>query len=162
MAAVCSFCGHEFSNVQVSSTVQNFFEKYDAIIQDAYEKNSAKEGDWAGALGATFADALRGGGGVSAGVKRQIGLIESYPIPNTKGDILEFALLASSRYKGVKEPGLFTRGMTGGNEKLEAFKLDEAWKAKCEQAYTKARISFGSDKDAIAEIENILKKKKII
>jgi hypothetical protein len=45
---------------------------------------------------------------------------------------------------------------------MEEFKLDDAWRVKCEQAYTKAKIAFGSDKAAIAEIESILKQKKLI
>jgi hypothetical protein len=50
----------------------------------------------------------------------------------------------------------------GAAEKMEQFQLDSAWKAKCEQAYNKAKISFGSDKQALEQIVEILRGKNII
>jgi DNA-directed RNA polymerase subunit RPC12/RpoP len=164
MTALCPDCGHEFSNVQANSAVQAFFDKLDAINQDVYEKEAAKEakGPLGGAMGAMFGiDAMaKTFSGTSAGAKRQIAMIESYPIPNSKEDILEFVLLASSRYKGLKKPLIPTA--MGAAQKTEEFKLDDAWRAKCEQAYTKAKIALSSDKSAISEIENLLRQKKII
>jgi len=161
MTAICSDCGHEFSNVQVSSTVRSFFEKLDAISQEVFEKAAAEEakgpvgGAWGVALGidrmARMGKTFRG---INAGTKRQIGLIEGYPIPNSKEDILEFLLLASSRYKGIRRP------LIPVAEKMEAFKLDDVWRVKCEQAYIKAKILLKSDKDGIVEIQNILKLNK--
>jgi len=164
MAVACSECGHEFSNVRASNAVREFFEKLDNIDQQVFEKEAAKEakGPLGGAVGAMLG--LDGMAkmftGTSAGAKRKISMIEGFPIPNSKEDIIEFILLASSRYRGAKKP-LITSSI-GAAQKMEEFKLDDAWRAKCEQAYTKAKLTFGSDKAAIAEIENILKKKKII
>ena len=166
MTAVCADCGHEFANVQVNTAVKDFFEKLDAINQDVYEKEASKDakGPLGGAMGAMFGldqmvkqrEALT----TSAGAKRQIGLIESFPIPNAKEDILEFILLASSRYKGIKKPNLFAKA--SGMASHDEYSIDAAWKVKCEQAYTKAKISFGSDKNAIEEITQLLKEKKIV
>jgi hypothetical protein len=164
MVAVCSECGHEFSNVQVSSTVQAFFEKLDAIDQAAYEKESAREakGPLGGAWGAMFGlDAMvKTFSGMSSDAKRKIAMIEGYPIPNSKEDITEFVLLASTRYKHAKKPLIPTA--IGAQQKMEEFQIDNAWRVKCEQAYSKAKFSFGSDRVAITEIERLLKEKKVI
>jgi RNA polymerase subunit RPABC4/transcription elongation factor Spt4 len=165
MAAVCSECGHEFSGVQASNTVHAFFEKLDTINQTIYEKevNQEAKEPLGGALGAMMGlDRMtKTFKGTSAGVKRQIAMIEGYPIPNSKEDIIEFIVLASSRFKGIKKP-LPLLSSAINVDANDEFKLDDAWRTKCEQAYTKAKISFGSDKDAIAQIESILKEKKII
>ncbi|MDR2543676.1 MAG: zinc ribbon domain-containing protein [Treponema sp.] len=163
MTAICSLCGLEFSNVKVSSTVQAFFEKLDAIQEDIYQKQSEKEANTSvkSAIGSLFAGSLGGAFmGASAGAKRQIGMIEGFPIPNSKEDIMEFVLIASGRYRGLKKPFIPT-GYDAA-EKAEQFKLDDAWRIKCGQAYTKAKITFGSDKEAINQIEMLLREKKII
>ena len=160
MQAVCAECGHEFSNVQVTNSVQSFFAKLDAIDSEVYANESAKEnkGPLGGAWGAMLGldQMTKMVQGTSAGAKRKIAMIEGYPIPNSKEDILEFVLLASTRYKGIKKP------LMPDPSKNEDFKLDSAWKAKCEQAYSKAKMTLSSDKEAIANIESLLKDKKII
>lgn len=167
MAAVCPSCGHEFNNVQVTNSIQAFFEKIDAIDQEVYEQQTAKEASQSqptnsifGALGASMSASLQGASGSSGG-KRKVALIEGYPIPNSKEDILEFTVLAASRLKGAKS-GYFGMRMGALPMMPDDQSLEQAWKAKCEQAYNKAKLSFGSDKDAIANIERILKEKKVI
>jgi hypothetical protein len=106
--------------------------------------------------------------GASAGEKRKMEMIEAYPIPNSKEDILEFVLLATSRIKEVKGAfgaklaglGLNTGGDVAGTKSTQRF--NEAWKVKCDQAYAKAKITFGSDKEALEQITSLLKEKKII
>ncbi|MDR2313804.1 MAG: zinc ribbon domain-containing protein [Spirochaetaceae bacterium] len=160
MTAVCPSCGHEFSNTQVANSVQIFFEKLDAIDNDVYEREAEKERSLAGSVGGIFSSMFATGG--SAGVKRKISMIEGYPIPNAKEDILEFIVFASSRFKGIKKPLPFMSVSAMSGPVAADLQMDAAWKTKCEQAYTKAKLSFGSDKDTIARIESILKEKKII
>lgn len=175
MTAICSSCGHEFSGVQANNAVQAFFEKLDAVSQSVFEAEAAAEVAKAtkkptgGAIGALLGlddMAMPTIKETSAGAKRQIAMIESFPIPNAKEAVIEFVLLASSRYKGAKKPlPEFLSGvnlMRGGTNQKEEYELDNAWKTKCEQAYTKAKMTFGSDQNAIAEIEKLLKQKKII
>mgnify|MGYP003436194760 FL=1 len=57
-------------------------------------------------------------------------MIRNFPIPNTKEDILEFLILASSNIIGEDEKDIF-----------------EAWTAKFEQGYQKALLLFGQDTD---------------
>ena len=63
-------------------------------------------------------------------IEQKVTLIRNYPIPNTKEDIFEFMILASSSVKGEFNEELFN-----------------AWIAKFEQCYQKASISFKGDQD---------------
>lgn len=67
----------------------------------------------------------------------RIELIKNYPIPNAKGDLFEFLLLASSNFDTKKY-----MESTGHTKAMQ-----EAWLAKMEQAYVKAETLFGNDKD---------------
>ena len=59
-------------------------------------------------------------------------MIRSFPIPNTKEDIIEFMILASSNILGEDERSIY-----------------EAWLAKFEQAYQKALILFAGGPDLV-------------
>lgn len=76
--------------------------------------------------------------------KQKITLIQSYPIPNNKGDILEFMILAATCF----EPG---ENVTGDAAKKD---VSYAWYAKVEQSYQKAKILFANDVDFI-KIQNV-------
>lgn len=66
--------------------------------------------------------------------KERANVIRSFPIPNTREDILELMILASSNMGGLQE-----------GEELSA------WKTKYEQCYQKARLAFG-DSAAFDEV----------
>ncbi len=57
-------------------------------------------------------------------------IIRNFPIPNTKEDIIEFMILASSNILGEDDQDIY-----------------EAWLAKFEQAYQKAQLLFSGDPD---------------
>lgn len=57
-------------------------------------------------------------------------MIRNFPVPNTKEDIIEFMILASSNILGEDERDIY-----------------EAWLAKFEQTYQKALIVFSGDSD---------------
>lgn len=72
------------------------------------------------------------------------GIIINYSVPNTKEDILEFMLLASSNIdvkKGIGD------------------RVSVAWLSKLEQVYEKAKISMGNTSD-FEQIERIYSQKK--
>lgn len=66
--------------------------------------------------------------------ERKIGIIENCFIPNTKEDIFEFMILAASH-------------IDMRDKRAKRDKLMLAWKKKFEQAYYKAKISFGDSED---------------
>ena len=152
MAAVCASCGNEFSNVQVANSVQSFFEKLDAVDREIFEKESAKE-PAGGALGAMFGvnEMVNIFAGPSAGEKRKISLIESFPIPNSKEDIFEFLFMAASRIKPL--PKMIGFGAKATQSEINSVKrMNEAWASKCQQAYNKAKIGLGTDQDAMTKL----------
>jgi len=82
--------------------------------------------------------------------EKKAALINSFPIPNTKEDILEFLAL-SVPLASVKlnwfDRNVYRRGQQ---------QLIKAWKAKAEQTIMKARFSMKDDVNALKEIDAYL------
>lgn len=78
-----------------------------------------------------------------------INLIRTFPIPNTKEDLFEFIILAGSNIREDRY-----------SSNLPKYKkeISDAWRAKFEQAYHKACISFAKD-PSLARIKEIYKTK---
>ena len=152
MIVKCPYCGHEYGGTGASGGVTAFFERLDALDQQLFEVEAAKEAN--GSLVKTlFTEMAKQIAGTSAGDKRKLEMIQNFPIPNSREDILEFVILASSRTTPV--PGLFsTASMT---EIRDAEKYNDAWNTKIKQAYEKAKVVFASDPQELRRIEQILK-----
>lgn len=60
--------------------------------------------------------------------KAKANLIRTFPIPNTREDILEFMILASTNIENSYQP-----------------EVSEAWSVQFEQAFSKAKIFYGDD-----------------
>lgn len=71
-------------------------------------------------------------------------LIQSFPIPNSKEDILEFMILAATCFD-VGE------NLTGNGIKKD---VSDAWLAKVEQSYQKAKLLFADDAD-FSKMQNV-------
>ena len=69
--------------------------------------------------------------------EQKVTLIRNFPVSNTKEDIFEFMILASSNIAGEYNEAVFN-----------------AWLAKFEQCYQKATLVFGSDSD-FAKIQSL-------
>lgn len=128
----CEYCGHEFRNLKATSTVQELSEKLNAI-------ESLRKGE---AWGDTEDQKL-------ANQKSQI--ISSFPVPNSKEDIMEFLSMAIS---GIKS----SSGTNASNI------IRDAWLSKSEQLVIKAKLSFQNDSQIqayILEFEKIIKSKRL-
>lgn len=70
-------------------------------------------------------------------------LIRNYPVPNTKEDVIEFMILASSNI----DTGIYAASTEQRNSKEYQAKkeLADAWSAKANQVYHKAELSFRND-----------------
>ena len=86
--------------------------------------------------------------------EEKINLIRNYAIPNTKEDILEFMILASSNID-LKLYGLGNQGILTASQRA----VSDAWLAKFDQAYEKAIFSFENPLD-LSYIQNLYNKKK--
>lgn len=128
-AAKCPECGHEITDINANSSVKSLQKQLDEI--DKESRNSAI----GSMLSSTF--------GIGKAVDRKIQLIENFAIPNTKEDLIEFAMLCESHLSG----------MTAGADQ----KVQLAWKKKAKQIIAKANLLFPSDKDVEVVIAKLKK-----
>jgi len=135
----CGDCGHEFRNIEAVSSIKALHLE----LQKGEEDERNKPRSWVEKMDGELAVA-------KAVANRQKSIIASFPVPNTKEDLLEFLSIANS--EASKKLGFFIASVHP-----EAV-LKNAWKAKCEQLIIKSRLTFNDDKKALEEIENNAKK----
>lgn len=118
---VCPLCGYELRDTYASATIRAFAEKMEGLQKNGKHSDKGKI----------------------------INLIRTFPIPNTKEDLFEFIILASSNIREDRY-----------SSDLPKYKkeISDAWRAKFEQAYHKACISFAKD-SSLARIKEIYKAK---
>ena len=138
---VCSMCGYELRGAKGASVVKEFAEKLEQIESvriEANKFNSVMEGVF---------------GKFNKTDEQKINLIRSFAIPNTKEDIFEFMILAASNID------LKLYGSTDATDKSSSKRaISDAWLAKFEQAYEKAKFSFAMSPDFL-NIKEIYDKK---
>ncbi len=87
--------------------------------------------------------------------EKKVDLIRTFVIPNTKEDILEFAILASSNI----DTSAYTRDTVVESGGVSQQEISEAWMAKFEQAYQKATLML-ADTPECKKIEALYSSKK--
>jgi hypothetical protein len=138
----CDDCGHEFRNIEAVSSIKALHIE----LQKGEEDERNKERSWIEKIEGELAVA-------KAVANRHKSIISSFPVPNSKEDLLEFLSVASS--EASKKLGFFVASVHP-----EAV-LKNAWLSKCEQIISKARLTFRDDKTALQEIEFFAKTLKI-
>ncbi|MFM7769133.1 MAG: hypothetical protein ACKO8Q_01095, partial [Bacteroidota bacterium] len=138
--AICSDCGHTFSSVNAVSSVTRLYEQLQLI--ESEERNRKVDNGWMGKL--------QGGHSADPQLeerikKRKASVVQGFPVPNTKEDILEF--LAMAVPEASNKPN-FMLMMTGVGA------LYKAWHGKAEQVVIKARFSLKEDKRLLEEINH--------
>lgn len=128
--ANCPFCGFEFRDINASSAVREFARKLEAI-----EATRVQEPVLSRFLSNTNLSS------VSKTDAQKISLIQSFSVPNTKEDILEFMILASANVSAESYDSANTR--VSKTEK----NVSNAWLAKMNQVYEKAKQLYGHDGD---------------
>lgn len=123
----CPMCGYDLSATVSSTSVSDLAAEIGKLEQ---KRN-------------TVADALAtklSGRRESPTDEKIASLIRNYVIPNTKTDILEFMLLAA---------GNIDAKLLAGKKNVEGLSelVTKAWESKFQQAFQKAKISFGTDND---------------
>lgn len=121
----CPACGYEVRERKNSISVTEFAKKLEEIEKTRPIKESK------------FADIHTNMSIIDDITKKEISIIQNFPIPNTKEDLIEFLILASSNIN----TRTFSE-LSGAAASQKA--LSGAWKSKFEQAYQKALISFGN------------------
>ena len=120
----CPECGYEFRDVEANATAKGLQKLLDDIA--ASDKSSGKS--------------LLSVYGMDNATRRMVQAIKSYPVPNTKEDLLELLTLCKANAK-----------MGGDTRDAQ---LTNAWKSKRNQVMAKAKIALKDDPDFIAMTES--------
>ncbi len=123
----CPACGFELRGARASSAVKEFALKLEAIeSRREYEKPRG-----------IFA-VLEASQRISKTDEQKISLIKSFPVPNSKEDMLEFMILAVS--------SMNMRAYDSANTISKSEKeVNVAWFSKVQQVYDKAQRSYSTD-----------------
>ena len=128
----CPDCGHEFRNVGTVSSFEALTKKLNYL--ESQKLGANKEDKW-------YQDS-------KYDIESQkVEMINNFPVPTAKEDLLEFLTMASGM---AKKSGFF----------VITTRLEDAWWNKCKQVIYKARISMKGD-ILLEDIEKIAKKLKI-
>lgn len=130
----CPTCGLELRGTKATSAVREFALKLEAI-------ESRREYERARGFFSTPID-------INGTDEKKISLIKSFSVPNTKEDMLEFMILATSNV----DTRLYDSMSSSSNSKDED--INNAWRSKIKQVYEKARRSYGNEKD-FQQIQNL-------
>lgn len=137
--AKCPSCGYEFKEVKSSDSVKEFAKKLEEIEEGTFSDSGKNN------IFNTF----------SLGKKKKyvtddriISYIKNFNVPNTKEDIIEFMILATSN---INVPALSNNIEDSGVSSVKDFQAlqarSQAWMTKVKQVYEKAKLTFGSDSD---------------
>lgn len=131
----CPACGYELRGTKVSGAVKEFALKLEAIeSRREYEKPR-------GLFAAAEAQQR-----ISKTDEQKISLIRSFSIPNSKEDMLEFMILATSNMN------MSTYDSTNTHISKSEKEINAAWFSKVQQVYEKAKRSYSTD-SIFSEIE---------
>ena len=145
-SARCPECGHEFSNIAANSSIQKLFEMLNEV--EAESKNDAVT--LIGGIGRVYGDVFSSALGGNKDTRKKKAIIQNFPIPTTKDDILEFLSLAVPL---ARKPKL--------NSADRTLRMFEVWHAKCEQIIMKAKFSMQGDSKTLEMIKEYAKELKI-
>lgn len=131
----CPACGLELRGTKATSSVREFALKLEAIEASRRFEVIPR-----------FSNNLEANKFISSTDQQKISLIENFAVPNTKEDILEFMILATSNIDtsvyGTTEP---TRGQKA---------MANAWYSKVKQTYIKAKNTYKNSPD-FSKIQNL-------
>ena len=121
----CPACGYEIRDANTPMSLHEFTTKLQEIEDSRPPKKIG--------LKDIYVDTTM----INETDKRSISLIRNFTIPNTKEDLIEFLILASSNIniKSYQDYDRITESQKA---------VSDAWMAKFEQAYEKAKIIFGN------------------
>ena len=133
----CPSCGYELRGAKTSSSIQELARKLEEL------ENKREKQTWS-----SWLQQKLNGTKLNVVDEQKISLIQNFPIPNTKEDILEFMVLASSNVKSKNHATSYAEE-----------RIIDAWNTKLEQTCQKALLNFGEDNKFLETLEHITGKK---
>ena len=148
--ARCPECGHEFSNIAANSSIQKLFDLLNKAESETKEDPKGLFGGLLRTYGAMYSF------GGTKDTRKKKAIVQNFPIPTTKDDMLEFLSLAVPLAK--KRPSIYAMLNARGSEEVV---MPGVWKSKCEQIIMKAKFSMRDDKKTLEMIAEYAKELKI-
>ena len=144
----CPSCGYELRDIKVSESVKEFTNELYRIESERIIGKSKGLNKRSIEKNNSIID------------KKIVNLISNFAIPNTREDLFEFLILASSNINqsGYDEFGN-SSGINKSSERNSRIAISDAWMAKFNQADQKAKLMFPNDPRLI-EMENIVYNKQ--
>lgn len=133
----CSQCGYELNSRESNSSALTLLQKLEEIDRQYPIQSGTSK------LASAFT------GRISDNVSHKCTLIQNFPIPNTKDDLLEFATLCQSNI-----------GRNMSNNDIDGNALVNAWRNKAKQVQSKIEILLKNDPDGQAAIKAMNAEKK--
>ena len=130
-SAVCSECGYTFSNVAATRSVERLQEKLDEFNrrqEERFDKRSIV-GGLVHIIGKSY----------GKGIKYKMDIISTFPVPNTRADLLDFLTMLQARAKST--------GPQNGQNRSQEEDLSYAYWLLYTNCINKAKLSFSKDKD---------------
>ena len=143
----CPYCDAEIKNIKSSFSINRLNEE----LMKAEEK--ARNQEHAGGFVGNFRKMFDSETEMEARIfNAKSNIIRTFPIPNTKEDILEFLTLAVSNVKTIKIN--FVEKIAGESGTV-GYKITykNAWMSVCQKVIMKARFSMKDNKKLLEEIE---------
>lgn len=132
-SAVCPECGYAFSNVAANSSIEKLQDKL-----DDFNRRQESRSDNRSVLGG-LAHSIGKASGMDTTSKHKMDIITTFPVPNTRADLLEFITMLQARAKST--------GPRNGQNLSREEDLSYAYWLLYTNCINKAKISFKNDKD---------------
>lgn len=154
-STTCQYCGNELANVDSSNAMNDLVAKLEAAEEKA--RNDKSSGGIVGGL-------MKLLDGETALEKKiynaKSNILSSYPIPNSKEDLLEFLALSVSNVNSIKISALERLAGTSGTYGYK-ITYKNSWLGLANKAIIKARLSMKGDQKNLMKIEEYAKQLKI-
>lgn len=147
---MCSDCGHEFRGTEATYSVKQLFAQLIDAEKEERARPLKKYGFWEG--GQAMGDLKL----EETIANRKASVISSFPVSNSKEDILEFLsqAVSKSEIKGMHQ-------IINMRQRQIHNTVANAWRNKCEEIIIKARFSMKDDTGTLSEIEQYARQLKI-
>lgn len=139
----CLDCGYEITNISANNSVKLLSEKLENVVVESNKINFEDKSLIGQFVGENLAEKVELRRKVEI-QKRQKEIIENFPIPNTREDILEFLHYISPKVKIS----------FGSNKNVTA------WRNKYKEVLSRAEFAFSNDTKMMTEIDKFKKQQK--
>lgn len=141
-SAVCPECGYAFTNIKANSSIERLQEKLEEFNRRQESREDAKSANSsvAGMLGRQYVGMLGSAMGLNNdATKSKMNIITTFPVPNTRVDLLEFMAMLLPMAKST--------GPQDGRDLTKQEDMSYAYWVLFVNCINKARISFSKDPD---------------